>query len=265
MTGTEDGWEVARAAAGAAGEILGERALATYAIGSLAHGGFEPAVSDVDVALLTSERLGPSESDRIAASTEALLESELSRRLSLFHAPRTGFESPPPGSRFPTLDRLDLLRHGALISGQDLRAELPAPTRVEVIAAAVRFGLQQLDRRTPSLMIGDLPPTASLRETTKLVLLPVRLLFVAATGKVAGNDEAVSYYRETAKEDGLQVVSQALAWRRVGSLPDGHVVAELLNAQLLPLRVQVLKLLISIPDIPERCALESLIENFERA
>jgi predicted nucleotidyltransferase len=50
------GWEVGRAAVEAAGNVLGERLVSAYIIGSLAHGGFGAAVSDVDVALLVVHR-----------------------------------------------------------------------------------------------------------------------------------------------------------------------------------------------------------------
>src|SRR5579884_724796 len=45
------GWEIAEAACRHAVRVFGHRLVAVYALGSLAHGGFAPASSDVDVAI----------------------------------------------------------------------------------------------------------------------------------------------------------------------------------------------------------------------
>src|ERR1700748_2401218 len=78
----------------AATERLGDRLLSAYAIGSLAHGGFAPAVSDVDLALLTAEV------DDMPAVVEEIEDElsgtwELGSRLSIFHAPWAEFGNPP--------------------------------------------------------------------------------------------------------------------------------------------------------------------------
>src|SRR5690242_9058383 len=44
-----------------AGERLGARLLAAYALGSLAHGGFSPLVSDVDLALVLADPIQASD------------------------------------------------------------------------------------------------------------------------------------------------------------------------------------------------------------
>lgn len=47
--GTEQGWAVVEAAAESAGGLLGDSLASAYAIGSLGHGGFAAATSDVDL------------------------------------------------------------------------------------------------------------------------------------------------------------------------------------------------------------------------
>ena len=123
----DDGWTVVRAATKLAAERLGDRLLSAYAIGSLAHGGFAPAVSDVDLALLTGE-LEPDIVEIIAAvTTEVARTHRLGARLSVFHAPWAGFADPPPGARFPPIDRFDLLRYGVLVHGADLPSHARHP------------------------------------------------------------------------------------------------------------------------------------------
>jgi predicted nucleotidyltransferase len=262
--GAEAGWAVVRVAAAAARDALGDRLTSVYAIGSLAHGGFGPAVSDVDLALLTEEAIGSEETSRIAASTEAELRTELSRRLSIFHVPWRAFAAPPAGSRFPALDRLDLVRSGVLVGGADVRVATPAPPRMEVVAEAVRFAVERLNSEmTRAVISRPFPGAQGLRETTKLVLHPVRLLFVACTGNVGGNDEAVGHYHRVTGASRLEVVDHALGWRRTGSIPDGESAEGLLRSQLLPLHRQVLDLLRATPGLPERRALASLASDFE--
>ena len=50
--GVEQGHDVLADAVAAYTQALGERLVAAYALGSLAHGGFSPLVSDVDLALI---------------------------------------------------------------------------------------------------------------------------------------------------------------------------------------------------------------------
>jgi len=51
---------------------LGSRLLAAYALGSLAHGGFSPHVSDVDLGLVIADPLGAGDADTVATVTAAV-------------------------------------------------------------------------------------------------------------------------------------------------------------------------------------------------
>jgi predicted nucleotidyltransferase len=54
-TGAEQGEAVLEEAVTASKETLGARLLAAYALGSLAHGGFAPLASDVDLGLVLAD------------------------------------------------------------------------------------------------------------------------------------------------------------------------------------------------------------------
>ncbi len=67
-------------------DAFGERLVAVYALGSLAHGGFSPLVSDVDLGLVLAEPLAASDAgavERVAAALRAG-GSPLHERLSVF-------------------------------------------------------------------------------------------------------------------------------------------------------------------------------------
>lgn len=101
--GSDAGWRVIEAAVAAAHHRLGEGLASAYAIGSLAHGGFSPAASDVDLALLTTAD-GAIEMASVAAgiSSEvcARVSGELAERLSVFQVPGHSSGRRRPGLGF---------------------------------------------------------------------------------------------------------------------------------------------------------------------
>ena len=117
------------AAVAAAHATLGDRLLAAYALGSLAHGGFSPLVSDVDLGLILADPPDAGDAAAIDAAAGAVRGSgaPLGDRLSIFWGTPSTLRGERPGGRFPPLDRLDLLEHGRLLAGADARAGLPRP------------------------------------------------------------------------------------------------------------------------------------------
>ena len=98
------GWEVIEAAVAAADERLEDRLASAYAIGSLAHGGFAPAVSDVDLALLTD---GPVE-DMAAILEEVQDDPEaaaVARRTQAYAPDRDRSDDPATGADTAAGDR----------------------------------------------------------------------------------------------------------------------------------------------------------------
>src|SRR5712691_8277888 len=114
-----DGEKVLLAAAAAFRAALGERLLAAYALGSLAHGGFSPLVSDIDLGLVVSDPIRRRDARTILAVAEAnkAKGSELGGRLSVFWGTPSTLRGERNGGRFPALDRLDLLENGRLLAG----------------------------------------------------------------------------------------------------------------------------------------------------
>jgi hypothetical protein len=232
------GWEVLDAAVVRAQRLLGAALAGAYAIGSLAHGGFAAATSDVDLALLTEgdgtiEQVAAALADDVARTTG----TELGTRLSVFHVPRRAVAAPPPGARFPAIDRLDLLDSGILVAGRDVRDPAMRPDRATVVEEAVAFTAQRTDvGRLLDLPAAARDGAADVRKTTKAVLAPVRLAVLVEEGRVLGNAAAADRY----KGDFGALVHGAVAWRAGGRLPAGGDLARLLAKELLALHLEQL-------------------------
>ena len=253
-----DGELVLAEAAEAYRAALGNRLLAVYALGSLAHGGFSELVSDIDLGLIVSDPLRPGDGETIqaVAETEKSKGSALHERLSVFWGTPTTLRREQDGGRFPPLDRLDLIENGRLLDGSDeTRRGLPSPSVSELLITGAEFALEYLagvDRHghlpiarlgsmrqgredaTEEILFPDLLLGRGMRRVTKLVLFPVRFVYTAATGRVGTNDAAVTRYLEDDQAPSTRLVAAALAWRR-DPPPDRTAASELLREQLLPL------------------------------
>jgi len=237
---------------------LGSRLIAGYALGSLAHGGFSPLVSDVDLGLVLRDPLKVT--DRVTIRTVARSVraggSALDERLSVFWGTPATLRGRGRGGRFPPLDRLDLLDYGRLLAGPDVRSAVARPDHAELLVAGAEFALGYLggaaklphrlrawpsprdgdalnEIRTPARLVSRGP-----RRLTKIVLFPVRFLFTAETGRVGTNTLAASHYLASAHAPASTLVSAALAWRL--EPPAGEEAIALLSRELIPLYVQYL-------------------------
>jgi hypothetical protein len=234
---------------------LGSRLIAGYAIGSLAHGGFSPLVSDVDLGLILQDPLTVRDRvivGRVAHSVRGA-GSALHERLSVFWGTPSTLQGQRHGGRFPPADRLDLLEYGRLLAGQDARSGVARPGKVELLAAGAEFALGYLggatklsDRlrdsvrrgrldgnvldeiRNPGLLVSLGP-----RRLTKVVLFPVRFLFTAETGQVATNALAAGHYLASASAPAAMLVAAALGWRV--EPPTADEAAVLVSRELIPL------------------------------
>jgi hypothetical protein len=236
---------------------LGSRLIAGYALGSLAHGGFSPLVSDVDLGLILEDPVRAK--DRLTIRTVARSVkaggSALDQRLSVFWGTPATLQGQSRGGRFPPLDRLDLLEFGRLLTGTDARSAVARPDRTELLVAGAEFALGYLggnarlpDRlrqralfrsqadevlteiRTPARLVSAGP-----RRVTKIVLFPVRFLFTAQTGQVGTNTLAARHYLASPDAPATSLVAAALAWR-LEPPADGEAAA-LLGRELVPLYV----------------------------
>ena len=232
-------------------KCLGDDLAAAYAIGSLAHGGFSPSASDVDLALLT-EGTEPIAhvAAMIAAETARRKPTTLAGRLSIFHAPVTRLSEPPRGARFPAIDRLDLYDHGVLLTGTDRRVEAGPPLREAVAREAVDFFLESVSRE---VIFGGVASVDDVRGLTKRVLAPVRLAFVVETGRVGSNDDAAAHY------DGRwrSLVDAALSWR-VDGIRGAAQAANLVRSSLPALHGEILERLAADSHTPRAADLGAL-------
>jgi hypothetical protein len=239
---------------------LGSRLIAAYALGSLAHGGFSPLVSDVDLGLILDDPLRARDRMTIRAVARSVKAggSALDQRLSVFWGTPATVAGRCPGGRFPPLDRLDLLDYGRLLTGRDVRAGVARPDDTELLVAGAEFALGYLgapgtgwpdhlrarlrprddnaleEIRTPSRLVARGP-----RRVTKIVLFPVRFLFTAETGRVGTNTLAAEHYLASAYASAAALVTAALAWRR--EWPADDAATGLLSRELIPLYVQYLE------------------------
>ena len=252
-SGTEEGWLVIDAAVRSARDRLGDGLVSAYAIGSLAHGGFRAAVSDVDLALLT-DRADLDMRDLVAAVLVEVIRCRyaLARRLSVFHAPWVAFGDPPSGSRFPPIDRYDLVRYGVLVHGRDLRSTYAtAPTPEQIRAQAVdsalrRVTLDQLNADLDRLSAGGV----SVHDATKIVLWPVRLLHVCDTGQATGNAAAAEHYLGLGDARHHSLVRDAIAWRDLATIPDPGSALQQITGEIHDLNAEVIHRLVQQPGSP---------------
>lgn len=252
---TEPGWRVIETAVAAARSRLDRELTSAYAIGSLAHGGFNPAVSDVDLALLTSGT-GANDMTQVVAAigshVRAEVPGDLAERLSVFHVAWRDFRFPPSRSRFPAIDRQDLVRSGVLVHGEDLRGKCATlPTDTEVIEQAVSSALR---RHTPESLTAELnellTDAIEVRAASKLVLWPIRLLHAAQTATATSNAAAVEHYRATPGAAHVRLAQLALRWRSTGAITDPLGARDRLTAELFPLHHEIFDRLSHDPRVP---------------
>lgn len=242
-TSTEVGERVLDAATRAAAELFGPRLVAAYALGSLAHGGFNALVSDVDLALVFDGPLRADDEANVAKLKQSIVDSgmPLAERLSTFWGSKQAIGRPDSAGRFPPLDVLDLVLHGRLLAGRESRDGIPTPTHDELVIGGVRFALEVLRTqadiralREPTLLYAN-----GARRVTKRVLFPIRFLFTARTGRIGRVELAVEHYLELG-QPACELVREAMGWRY--ELPEqDEQPLRLLSAHLVPLYAELLE------------------------
>ena len=157
---------------------LGSRLMAGYALGSLAHGGFSPLVSDVDLGLILQDPLRTKDrmTIRRVARTVRAGGSALDERLSVFWGTPATLRGQVKGGRFPPLDRLDLLDYGRLLTGLDARSGVVRPDRAELLVAGAEFALGYLGggAKLPGRVRGWAPGCQSLPSVPWAAATPLR-------------------------------------------------------------------------------------------
>jgi hypothetical protein len=233
--------DAARAAADAGArayrDAFAGRFVAAYVLGSLAYGGYAPAVSDIDLAVvLTDTRAGDPGAVGTTAGTLRGRGGPY-RRLSVFWGSLPALRDGRDDGRFPALDRLQLADHGVLLLGRDVARRVARPTAEELLLASARFAVDVL--ATDEVLAEFHHPRRLLADPvwfTKAVLFPVRFLHTGTrtAGRAATNDEAVAWYLAQPGVPARSLVR--LAERVRAGLPlDPAQVAPELAAGLVPL------------------------------
>ena len=218
----------------AAEAVLGSEIEAIFVLGSLAHGGFAPLVSDVDVAIIV-RATAPGTAERMSRVQTLVVDkgsSPLSERLSVFWADwqtvRTGEGA---HSRLGPVDRLDLLDSGRLLLGSDLREPSIRPSHQELVVMSADHILNKFTdaylerlRDTRALLAGG--PRAA----TKAILFPVRFMYTLETGRIGLNDNSARWYAAEGLPGGALAL-KALQWRNDG-IADAELASQMLGAEL---------------------------------
>lgn len=221
--------------------VFGPEVEAIYTLGSLAHGGFAPLVSDVDVAIVLRETSAAT-APRIAAVQKLVVAgaSPLSDRLSLFwgdwRAVRTGAGE---HFRLGPVDRLDLLECGRLLHGSDLREPSERPSAGELVLMSAEMML----RKFSVAYLEELNATEALvasgpRAATKAVLFPVRFMYTLRNGGIGLNEDSARWHADE-ELPGATLALKALDWR-CGGIDDADSAVQLLDAELAILHAECL-------------------------
>ncbi|SFB23086.1 hypothetical protein SAMN05216266_106292 [Amycolatopsis marina] len=218
-------------------DVFAERLIAAYLLGSLAYGGYAPAVSDIDLAvILTGAR--DSDPGTVRTTSETLRgQGSLHRKLSVFWGSLPALRDGHDDGRFPALDRLELTDHSVLLLGVDVAGQVARPATDELQLASARFAVDVL--ATDEVTAEFDRPCRLLTDPvwfTKAVLFPVRFLCTntKTTGRAATNDEAVDWYLAQPRAAAQSLVRLA-AWVRAGHPLDPAQAAPQLAAGLIPL------------------------------
>lgn len=238
---TTDPTTAARTAAGegaqAFQDAFTERLVAVYLLGSLSYGGYAPAVSDIDLAVILTDRRA--DDPNIVRTTNETLrgQDDLHRKLSVFWGSLPALRDGHDDGRFPALDRLELADRGMLLLGNEVAGQVARPTTEELLLESARFAVDVL--ATDEVTAEFHHPRRLLTDPvwfTKAVLFPVRFLYTSTntTGRAATNDEAIDWYlaQPGAAAPSLVRLAQRV---RAGDPLDPAEVAPELAAGLVPL------------------------------
>ncbi|WP_103348105.1 hypothetical protein [Amycolatopsis sp. CA-128772] len=228
---------IAAEAARAYQETFGDRLIGAYLLGSLSYGGYSPAVSDIDLAIiLTDVRDG--DHAAVSATTEALQgRSPLHRKLSVFWASLPALRAGEDDGRFPALDRLQLADHGRVLLGDDVTPEVARPEPAQLLLESAKFAIAIL--ATDEVTAEFRHPRRLLADKvwfTKAVFFPVRFLYsgTTASGRAATNDESLAWYLDRTEAPAKSLVRLGARVRGGHPLDAAEVEPEL-AAGLVPL------------------------------
>ncbi|TDT98050.1 hypothetical protein EDD99_6262 [Streptomyces sp. 846.5] len=226
---------IAERCANAFQQTFTDRLVAAYALGSLAHGGFAPAVSDIDLGLVLRNCRQDDEQTIHRVTIDLHQTGGDYQRLSVFWSSLPALRANQDDGRFPAVDRLDLKNSGILLLGTDVRRDVEQPDARVLLIDSIGFALEVLaagpvvaDFHRPERLVSDI------RRFTKAVLLPVRFLYTAAHAVPGSTDDAIQYHLGQSPPAAAELVRAATRARH-GQPDSAERLTELLHAELIPL------------------------------
>ena len=219
---------------------LGDQCLAIYLMGSLARGGFSLLASDIDIGVVVDTKMD-SMGEVIERIRLQIVEGHPSIRnnLSIFWGSIRSINGVIDGGRYPPFDRLDLIHHGQLLFGVDVRSQLIPPSQRELEKHSALFALDYLasDIRMSEFKQLTRMAQQGVVHVTKTILFPARFIYLAQTGNIAGNNVSTEYYLESFSGPDAKLVSQGYEWRLKGLPQNLKVVCRYLDEGLIVLYV----------------------------
>lgn len=182
---------------------LGSAVHDVYKLGSLAHGGFSPIYSDIDICILLNCTGAPEKMDQIIAGAKAA-DPTYGQRLSVF------WGNPDHSwGRLPVLDRIDLIDHGVPLLFAN-RVELERPDKASIRRALLQSVANSWEPHTRKLSTVSELKQENRKPFVRCLLYPARLVYTWDRLRIASNDSAVEYLEEV-KPPGLDLQPIRLA------------------------------------------------------
>lgn len=206
---------------GISNEVFGNRLVSTYALGSLAHGGFSAKMSDIDFLVILADPINSESDTALIAEIKKIAESRnlpLANRISIFWSSINELQNVKGQGRMPAVDKLDFILNAKLLSGKDIRdVEIPRPTQFDLDISGVTFITEVFFSDHFRLYIID-PYENILKKQdaialVKTILFPARLLYTLETGKIGDNKSSAEYYLNNHQNEYAQWIKKAYRWR----------------------------------------------------
>ncbi len=204
-------------------EILGDRCMSVYVMGSLARGGFSEVTSDIDMGIILSGKPQEDDSSTIDKIQTNVVKNhpQIKNIVSIFWGTIESINGVVDAGRYPPFDRLDLIDHALLLSGADVRDQLIRPTKKELEIASAEFSIDYLGNkeRVNEFLNCELITNKGAVYVTKTILFPARFIYLEKTGEIAGNDVSYQYYIDNFSGSDAELVDSGYQWR-LNSLPE---------------------------------------------
>ena len=243
-----------------ANDIFNKQEVSIYIMGSLARGGFSVIASDIDLGIVIKGSLdGAGEKIKDVLSVAHKNFPSVKNNISIFWGSVESINGAIEAGRYPPFDRLDLIDHALLLSGQDIRRMLTRPTRRELEIASSTFSLNHLasQERIDEFHNVQCIAKKGVVYTTKTILFPARFIYLERTGEVAGNKESSRYYLDNFKGPDAELINYGYHWR-LNSLPnDLNIVTGYLKKGLTLLYINYINIYIQRMEQYE----ENLLKN----